>query len=95
MPIEIVSGSLVHRIYGSLQVEEEFNCNYELNPEYEHLFEESMLRITGRGERGEVRIVELTDHPFFLATAFQPQLSSQGGKPHPLITTFLSSSCKR
>jgi CTP synthase (UTP-ammonia lyase) len=94
MAIEIAPGSLTQTIYRRVRVEEEFNCNYELNPEYEYLFEKGRLRIAGRGQSKEVRIVELADHPFFLATAFQPQLSSQSGKPHPLISAFLRCSGK-
>jgi len=38
---------------------------------------------------GEARIVELADHPFFLATLFVPQVSSSPTQPHPLISAFL------
>ena len=41
------------------------------------------------GEEGEARIVEMIDHRFFLATLFQPQLTSKEGSPHPLITAYL------
>ncbi len=40
-------------------------------------------------EQGEVRIVELRDHPFFVATLFLPQVTSSAGEPHPLIAAFL------
>ena len=41
------------------------------------------------GEHGDVRATELPSHPFFIATLFQPQLGSDRGHPHPLITAFL------
>jgi CTP synthase (UTP-ammonia lyase) len=51
--------------------------------------EDRGMHVTGLGENEEARIVELSDHRFFLATAFQPHFSSEKGKPHPLISAFL------
>jgi CTP synthase (UTP-ammonia lyase) len=45
--------------------------------------------IAGEDGEGNVRIVELRSHPFFVATLFVPQLSSEPGDPHPLIVAFL------
>ena len=45
--------------------------------------------ITAVGPDGEERAIELRDHPFFVATLFLLQLSSSGGRPHPLIGAFL------
>jgi CTP synthase (UTP-ammonia lyase) len=47
------------------------------------------LRVAGLDREGEVRVVELMNHRFFVATLFLPQLSSSPETPHPLITTFL------
>lgn len=44
---------------------------------------------TGRGADGEIRIVELRGHPFFVATLFLPQLTSRPGVPHPLVVAYL------
>jgi CTP synthase (UTP-ammonia lyase) len=40
-------------------------------------------------QEGEVRVIELTNHQFFVATLFLPQLSSSPESPHPLITAYL------
>ena len=45
-------------------------------------------RISGLGDEGEVRIVELPGHPFFLATLFLPQMRSTAGRPHPLLAGY-------
>ena len=45
--------------------------------------------MTGVDENGEVRVVELHTHPFFLATLFLPQLSSSPAAPHPLFVAFV------
>ena len=89
LKIKISPDSLASSIYQFSEIEEEFNCNYELDPAYQGVMEDSGLRVTGVGENGEARIVELSDHRFFLATAFQPQFKSEKGRPHPLIAAFL------
>jgi CTP synthase (UTP-ammonia lyase) len=67
---------------------EQYYCNFGLNPEYQDQLEKYGLEITGRDENGEVRIVELPAHPFFLGTLFVPQARSTPGNPHPLIDAF-------
>jgi CTP synthase (UTP-ammonia lyase) len=47
-----------------------------------------------RAEHGEARAVELYAHPFFVATLFQPQLSSSPDKPHPLVTAFVKAAAE-
>lgn len=68
---------------------EQFTCNYGLNPEFRSALEKSGLVISGRDAEDQVRIFELPDHPFYLGTLFQPQLSSAPDRPHPLIVAFL------
>ena len=92
--IRLEPGSLLQRIYGCDEVVEEFFCNYEVNPEYEPQLASAGLQIVARAEHGEARAVELAGHPFFVATLFQPQLSSSPEKPHPLLTAFLAAAVK-
>ena len=87
--IRLTPNSLAFRIYKQTEIEEEFNCNYELNPAFRDPLEAKGLSVTGIGENDEARIVELSDHRFFMATAFQPQLTSEAGRPHPLIIAYL------
>ena len=87
--IKTVPGSLAHQAYEQDEVEEQFVCSYGLNPEFRDNFEKGQLKFTGVDPDGEVRIVELKDHPFFVATLFQPQLSSTPENPHPLIVAYL------
>lgn len=87
--IRLKPGSLLQRIYACNEVVEQFYCNYEVNPEYEPQLASVRLEVVARAEHGEARAVELTGHPFFVATLFQPQLSSAQEKPHPLITAFV------
>ncbi len=89
MGIAIVPDTLAHRAYGSDRTEEDFTCNYELNPAYADTLTGGGLRISGTSEDGGAHVVELPDHPCYLATGFLPQLRSAPGRPHPLIAAFL------
>ena len=92
--IRIRPGSYLHAFYKKDSVTEEFFCNYEVNPEFEGPVIEAGFTIAARGEQGEIRAIELSSHRFFLATLFQPQLSSKPGKPHPVIVEFLRAAAK-
>jgi len=87
--IKILPGSLAHRTYGRDEVSEQFACNYGLNPQFQNRIEKGKLEITGVDLYGEVRIIEVLDHPFYVATLFLPQISSAPGSPHPLIVAYL------
>jgi len=89
LTVRFVPDSIASRTYGRGEIAEDFFCNYELSLEFRGLMERGGLRITGVGENGEARIVELPGHPFYLATLFRPQLSSAPGRPHPLIVAYL------
>lgn len=92
--IRIRPGSFLHSFYKKDVVVEEFFCNFEVNPEFEWTFVEAGFPVVARGTQGEVRAIESPAHRFFIATLFQPQLSSKPGKPHPLIVAFLQASAK-
>jgi CTP synthase (UTP-ammonia lyase) len=87
--LTILAGTLLHSIYGSDHAAEEYYCNYGVNDDYERQFQAAGVRISARGSRGEPRALELPDHRFFVATLFQPQLSSRPEAPHRLLTAFL------
>jgi CTP synthase (UTP-ammonia lyase) len=84
----IAPDSRAARLDGSGEATEDYYCNYGVNPDYHRLLEAGGLRISGRGIAGEIRIVEIPDHPFFLATLFLPQARSAPVKPHPLIRGY-------
>ena len=81
-------------IYGRDEVAERYFCNYEVNPAYRGALERAGLTLSGFSENDDVRVAELPTHPFFIATLFQPQLSSEVGNPHPLILAFLEASAR-
>jgi len=89
MEVRLASDSRAARCYGRTQALERYYCNFGLNPEHQHRLHEGGLRIVGKDQDGEARVLELPDHPFYIATLFVPQLSSSSGSPHPLISAYL------
>jgi CTP synthase (UTP-ammonia lyase) len=88
--VRFAPGSRVAALYGATEAVEGYHCSYGLNPTYAERFTTGALRITGADEQGEARVVELADHPFFIATLFQPERSAASGAAHPLITAFVA-----
>jgi CTP synthase (UTP-ammonia lyase) len=88
--IHLRPGSYLAGYYGGKEViEEEYFCNFEVNPEFEWTAMEAGFPIVARGAEGECRAIESPSHQFFIATLFQPQLSSSAKKPHPLVMAFV------
>jgi len=85
----LMPDSMAARIYGSLEVVEEYNCGFGLNPQYRDLIQKSDLHISGVDTEGEARLIELTGHPFFLGTLYQPERAARDGIAHPLVTAFV------
>lgn len=73
------------------QITEHYYCNFGLNPDYQAMLHQHGFQVVGIDSGGEARILELADHPFFVATFFVPQTSSTAAHPHPLISGFLQS----
>jgi CTP synthase (UTP-ammonia lyase) len=74
---------------------EEFCCSFGLNPAYTTLLENSRLEVVARGEGCEVRAVELREHPFFIATLFQPERTALRNELHPLVQAFFRAAVAR
>jgi CTP synthase (UTP-ammonia lyase) len=83
-------GSIAAIRYAADAVEEDFFCNYGLNPEYRARLEAAGLRVSGVDADGEARIVELREHPFYVATLYCFQTRSAPGHPHPLVAGLIA-----
>ncbi len=81
-------GTRAAELYGADAAIENFYCSYGVNPDYARRLEDGGLRVGGVGDAGEIRIVELPGHPFFLATLFLPQARSSAAAPHPLLVGY-------
>jgi CTP synthase (UTP-ammonia lyase) len=87
--VDLVSGSLLAKLYGTERVVENTTCSYGLSPEVQHIAGEHGMRIAGTDATGEVRAIERVEHPFFVGTLYQPQLRSAPGAPHPIFLGLL------
>lgn len=83
--VRVEPDSLAGRALGTTKTVERYFCAYGLDPSRTDALTAGGIRFTGWDESGEVRIAELPDHPFFLATLFQPELAPE---PHPLVRAF-------
>jgi CTP synthase (UTP-ammonia lyase) len=95
MPVTLERGSRIAGIYGRPDVEEQYYCNFGLNPTYERAVHDGGLRIVGRDADGEPRIFTLPGHPYFVATLFVPSLTSSPSRPHPLIAALVRAAAAR
>jgi len=89
MTIHLQEGSKVAALYGCTEIVERYYCNFGVNPDYVPLFRRGSMEIVGSDSEGEVRVVEIPTHPFFIGTLFVPQNQSTVEKPHPLIVGFV------
>src|SRR5204863_8817435 len=82
--IQFTPGSQIAEIYGVLSVSERYHCRFGRNAACVSWFDGTALSISGVDDEGLPRAVELAHHPFYLATAYQPERSPLAGQPHPL-----------
>ncbi|KNC88633.1 CTP synthase [Trabulsiella odontotermitis] len=87
--IELRGNTIVHRAYGRGVIQEKYHCNYGIAPAFALELEHQPLQVTGWDEEGDIRVVELTTHPFFVATLFQHERNALEGRPAPLVQAFL------
>ncbi len=95
-PCIIEEGTTTSRAYGTLKVMERHRHRYEVNNKYREKLENAGLKISGTSPDGElVEIIELPDHPWFVATQFHPEFKSRPTRPHPLFRDFIGAAIKR
>ena len=95
-PCDLTPDSLAYRAYGHDLVHERHRHRYEFNNAYRRQFEENGLVATGLSPDGSlVEIVELNDHPWFLAVQFHPEFKSKPTSAHPLFRDFIAAALAR
>jgi CTP synthase len=95
-PCVLQDGSSVSSIYGEPEISERHRHRYEVNNEYRDALSAEGLRFAGLSpDGGLVEIIELSDHPFFVATQFHPELKSRPTRPHPLFAAFIGAARER
>jgi CTP synthase len=85
-PCRLLPNSLAARVYGDTVIYERHRHRYEVNNEYRALLERHGLVFSGVSPDNRlVEIIELPDHPFFLAGQFHPEFKSRPTRPHPVF----------
>jgi CTP synthase len=86
----LTPGTRAHGAYGQDSISERHRHRYEFNGEFRASLEEKGMKVAGVDEKRDlVEIVEVEDHPWYVACQFHPEFQSKPGKPHPLFTGFL------
>lgn len=87
-PVQVRPGTRASSLYRSSKAIEDFHCNYGVNPAYEAQLQDGGLVVSGTGPNGEVRMIEIASHPFFVATLILPQTRSAADSVHPPIQGY-------
>tara|TARA_B000000609_G_scaffold149116_1_gene133382 strand:- start:244 stop:699 length:456 start_codon:yes stop_codon:yes gene_type:complete len=93
---DLKPGSRAAASYGSSRIDERHRHRFEFNDEYRSQLEDSGLVVSGvNPETGLVELVELKDHPWFIACQFHPEFKSRPGEAHPLFRDFIGASAQQ
>ena len=92
-PCQLVMGTRANHVYGAFLVNERHRHRYEFNNAYREQFEKAGFVFSGTSPDGKlVEVIELKEHPFFIASQFHPEFQSKPDKPHPLFKGFIAAS---
>jgi CTP synthase len=91
-PARLTPGSKAAQVYGSELIYERHRHRFEVNNQYRPLLEAAGMVLSGQSPDGRlVEIIELKDHPWFVASQFHPEFRSRPDRPHPLFDGFIGS----
>ncbi len=94
-PCCLEKGSRAYEAYQQQEISERHRHRYEFNNHYRERLTRSGMMLSGLSPDGNlVEIIELPDHPWFLAVQFHPEFKSRPHKPHPLFRDFIAASMK-
>ena len=94
-PCVLTPGSKVAEAYGTQEISERHRHRYEFNPEYRDQLQAAGLLFSGSSPDGRLaEVIELPNHPFFVASQFHPEFKSKPFDPHPLFEAFVRAASK-
>ncbi|MCD6359245.1 MAG: CTP synthase [Armatimonadetes bacterium] len=95
-PCKVQPDTLAARLYGSEEISERHRHRLEVNNEYRDILAEHGLVFSGTSPEGDlVEMIELPDHPFFIASQFHPEFKSRPNRAHPLFRGFIEAALRR
>ena len=94
-PIELLAGTRAHEAYGDVLIHERHRHRYEVSNGLRPKLEEAGLRVSGvYASKNLVEVIELPDHPWFVASQFHPEFKSRPTRPHPLFRDFVGAALR-
>ncbi|MGY8778662.1 MAG: CTP synthase [Longimicrobiales bacterium] len=94
-PCALAEGSRARNIYETEEISERHRHRYEVNNHYRDILAEKGLTFSGTSpDGGLVEMIEITDHPWFVAGQFHPELKSRPTRPHPLFASFIAAASR-
>src|SRR3989344_1404899 len=95
-PCKVKKGTLLHTAYGADEVSERHRHRYELNNDFRKELGENGMVFSGVYQAADlVEVVEVPDHPWFLAVQYHPEFKSRPNRPHPLFRDFVKAAALR
>ena len=92
-PCILNKDSKAYKLYGSEEIQERHRHRYEVNNDYRDVLTQNGMLLSGLSPDGRiVEMVEIPDHPWFIATQAHPELKSRPNRPHPLFRGFIEAS---
>ena len=90
-PCQLKVGSRAAQLYGAFLMQERHRHRYEFNNAYRARFESAGFEFSGTSPDGQlVEVIEIKNHPFFIASQFHPEFLSKPNAPHPLFRGFIA-----
>ena len=94
-PCHLKKGTLAEKLYGRREIDERHRHRWEVNNEYREVLKENGLVFSGLSPEGDlVEMVEITSHPYFIASQFHPEFKSRPQRPHPLFDGLVKAAIK-
>ncbi len=95
-PCDVAPGTLAATIYGTEKISERHRHRYEMDIKMESVFRDAGLVISGRSPDGKLpEIIEIKNHPFFIAGQFHPEFQSSPYSGHPIFNAFINAAHKK
>lgn len=94
-PCTLGPDSKAYEMYKTMQIKERHHHRYEVNNDYRDVLTEHGMRLSGLSPDGRiVEMIEIPEHPWFIATQAHPELKSRPNRPHPLFKGFIEAALK-
>jgi CTP synthase len=95
-PCKIKRDTLAFMVYNSVAISERHRHRYEFNNKFRKIFKKKGMDFSGiYPQKNLVEIVEVNDHPYFIAVQFHPEFKSKPDQAHPLFRDFIKSALKK